>query len=82
MMAIFFTKYLGGVVQARQLPIIGNPVFVGAVSVCYASLAEFFWRGPSSSGVQQIACPKVPSDPAHALRNRATHCQDQSMDYL
>lgn len=42
MMAIFFTKYAVGVILARQLPIAGEPVFIGAVSLCYGLLSGVF----------------------------------------
>ena len=50
MMAIFFTKYAVGVILARQLPIVGNPVFMMSIGLCYGFLsglflarAIFFW---------------------------------------
>jgi hypothetical protein len=42
MMAIFSTKYMVGVVQARQLPVIGNPVFIGAIGLCYGIFSGIF----------------------------------------
>ena len=42
MMAIFFTKYAVGVVLARQLPVAAEPLFIGAVSLCYGLLSGLF----------------------------------------
>ena len=42
MMAIFFVKYLVGVIVARQLPIGGDPAFVSLVSLCYGLLSGVF----------------------------------------
>jgi len=42
MMAIFFTKYAVGVIMARQLPIVSEPVFIGSISLCYGFLSGVF----------------------------------------
>ncbi|MCF8150317.1 MAG: hypothetical protein K9K30_10140 [Burkholderiaceae bacterium] len=42
MMAIFFTKYLVGVIMARQLPIAGETSFIATVSLCYGLLSGVF----------------------------------------
>ena len=42
MMTIFFVKYVVGVIHARQLPIIGEPVFIGTISLCYGILSGVF----------------------------------------
>lgn len=42
MMAIFFTKYAVGVIQARQLPIASEPIFIGSISLCYGFLSGAF----------------------------------------
>jgi hypothetical protein len=42
MMAIFFTKYAVGVIQARQLPLASEPVFIGAISLCYGLFSGVF----------------------------------------
>jgi hypothetical protein len=56
MMAIFFVKYAVGVIHARQLPIIGEPAFIGAISFCYGILSGVFlarafviWRAAGRS---------------------------------
>lgn len=40
--AIFFTKYAVGVIQARQLPIASEPFFIGSISLCYGFLSGVF----------------------------------------
>jgi len=42
MMTIFFTKYAVGVVVARQMPIVGNAVFIGSISFCYGVFSGIF----------------------------------------
>lgn len=42
MMAIFFTKYAVGVAVARRLPVVGEPIFVSLVSLCYGLLSGVF----------------------------------------
>ena len=42
MMAIFFTKYAVGVILAQQLPVAGEPAFVGSISLCYGLLSGVF----------------------------------------
>lgn len=42
MMAIFCTKYALGVILARQLPLAAEPVFIGAVSLCYGLFSGAF----------------------------------------
>lgn len=42
MMAIFCTKYVVGVILARQLPITGETAFVGSVSMCYGLFSGVF----------------------------------------
>jgi hypothetical protein len=41
-MAIFFTKYAVAVVQARQLPIADDWVFIASISLCYGFLSGVF----------------------------------------
>lgn len=61
MMAIFFTKYIVGVILARQLPIAGETAFVGSVSMCYGLLSGVFsaraiviWRSALSHRKNQV----------------------------
>lgn len=42
MMAIFFTKYVVGVIVARKLPIVGALIFIWGVSLIYGLLSGVF----------------------------------------
>lgn len=42
MMAIFFTKYVVGVILARQLPVASETAFAGSVSLCYGLFSGVF----------------------------------------
>jgi hypothetical protein len=42
MMAIYFTRYATAVVLARQLPVAGEPAFVGSVGLCYGACSGLF----------------------------------------
>lgn len=42
MLAIFFTKYAVAIIQARQLSISSEPVFIGSISLCYGFLSGVF----------------------------------------
>ena len=42
MLAIYFTKYAVGVVVARQLPVANEPIFIGAIGLCYGLLSGVF----------------------------------------
>ncbi|MDP3479623.1 MAG: hypothetical protein Q8R88_07610 [Desulfoprunum sp.] len=42
MMALFFTKYVVGVILARHLPVAGELVFVGSISLCYGFFSGLF----------------------------------------
>lgn len=57
MMAIFFTKFAVAVIQARQFPMAGEPVFIGVVSLCYGIFGGVFGaravsilRSPQAAG--------------------------------
>ena len=42
MMTIFFIKYTVGVIHARRLPVMGEPIFIAVISLCYGVLSGIF----------------------------------------
>ena len=58
MMAIFFTKYVVGVVLARKLSFGDTPLFIGSVSLIYGLLSGTFFS--RMIGLWQIARKEMP----------------------
>jgi len=74
MMAIFFTKYAVGVIQARQLPLVREPVFIGAISLCYGLFSGVFparavviWRC-AKRAAKATSNPALDADKPEAAR--------------
>ena len=65
MMAIFFTKYVVGVILARQLLIVGKPVFMISIDLCYGFLSGLFLA--RAMVLWRLAVRSTKAMPNHAL---------------